>query len=106
MSLRDKLMKAATFAVAEERGRVLWCVDQVLIELRAKLNTKLLSSVQLEAIRLKIRIADAVCMELRRAIVSGVRPPASPKAVQAGVTGQADVADTFPQPVKPAGPEV
>ena len=72
--MRDKLLKAAAFAVTEERGRVLWCIDQVLAELKAKVNTKLLSAVQLHAVELKFKIAEAVAAELRRAIVSGARP--------------------------------
>lgn len=78
MSLRAKMIavaeKAAAEAVMNERCRCLWCIDQVLIELRKKLDQKLLSTIQLEAAKMKYRIAEAVAVELRRAIVSGVRP--------------------------------
>jgi hypothetical protein len=98
MSMRDKLMKAASFAVTEERGRVLWCIEQVLKELKGKLDKKLLTNVQMHAVELKIRIAEAVCMELRRAIVSGVRP--SGPATAPGVTGQPGPA-ALPSPSGP-----
>lgn len=105
MSMRDKLLaaanQAAIEATANERGRCLWCLGQVMSELQTKLNAKLLSSVELEAAKMKLKIANAVCMELRRAIVSGVRPaPAG-----SGETGQTGPADTSPRPVPPAGIE-
>jgi hypothetical protein len=98
VSLRQKLLQAANAAAVEattnERARALWCLDQVLIELRQRVSQKLLSTVQLEAATMKLKIAGAVCMELRRAIVSGVRPPSPPPATEVaqsatgGVTGQ------------------
>ena len=101
MSMRDKLLKAASFAVTEERGRVLWCIDQVIVELKGKLNKAILSTVQIEAAKMKLKIAEAVCIELRRAVVSGVRPlNGANKEVrtvdESGVTGQADPAGFSP----------
>ena len=80
MSLRNKLIAAAEFAVKEERGRCLWCVDQVLNELRAKLSKKLMSEAQLHVARTKFQMAEAVGIELRRAIVSGARPSGQGKS--------------------------
>lgn len=78
MSLHAKLHAAASAAAAEaaaiERGRCLWCVDQVIKDLKIKLRGKLLTEIELHAANMKIKIADAFCGELRRAIVSGIRP--------------------------------
>lgn len=89
--MEAKLRAAATAAAQEatvnERARCLWCIDSVIAELKTKLGRKLLSTVELEAARMKLRIAEGVATAARRAIVSGVRPsPASPPA--GGVTGQ------------------
>lgn len=105
MSMQQKLQAAAGAAALEamtnERGRALWCLDQVLTELRAKVNQKLLSHVQLEAAKMKLKIAEAVCMELRRAIVSGVRPSRAvsargepAEAAQGGQRGGTGAADS------------
>lgn len=104
MSMEAKLRAAATAAAQEatinERGRVLWCIDSVMAELRAKLGKKLLSPVELQAVSMKLRIAEGVCMELRRAVVSGVRPsgPAtgSGQPAPGGVTGQTGTAGFLP----------
>lgn len=78
MSMRAKLLAAAQAAATEattnERARCLWCTEQVLKELKSKLDRKLLTTIQVHAVELKIRIAEAVSQELRRAIISGARP--------------------------------
>jgi hypothetical protein len=102
--MEAKLRAAATAAAVEsttnERARCLWCIDQVIAELRTKLQGKLLSTVQIEAAKMKLRIAEAVCMELRRAIVSGVRPSLAP--AQQGVTGQPGTAGFSPPSAPPS----
>lgn len=75
MSMRDKLLAAARVAATEERARCLWCADQVLRELEQKLSGKfLLTAMHEQGAKIKLQIARAVVSELRRAIVSGVRP--------------------------------
>jgi hypothetical protein len=69
-----------------ERGRCLWCLDEVIRELETKVGGKLLSEAQLHAAQVKLQIARAVCVELRRAVISGVRPPGGP-----GRSGAADL---------------
>ena len=91
MGMREKLkaaaMQAAVEAMTTERGRCLWCVDQVIAELKGKLEKKLLSEAQLHIARTKFKIAEAVGIELRRAIVSGARPQGGP----GGTTGTAGI---------------
>lgn len=77
--MRDKLLEAAKIAALEattnERARCLWCAEEVVRELEAKLDKKfLLSAAHEHAAKAKLQIAKAVVAELRRAIVSGVRP--------------------------------
>lgn len=109
MSLRDKLLAAGRVAALEERARCLWCAEQVIAELEAKLRGKLLGTAELHASDLKLKIARAVVSELRRAIVSGVRPASSPvgpassevavPASEAGETGQAGATGFSPERV-------
>lgn len=93
MSLQKKLKDVATAAAIEattnERARCLWCVDQVIEELKTKLQTKLLGSAELHVAQTKYKIACAVSYELRRAIVSGIRPPGGQ-----GASGVADLSPT------------
>lgn len=91
MSMRAKLLDAARVAVLEERARCLWCADQIVAQLQAKLRGKLLGSAQLHNAELKLKIAKAVVNEVRRAIVGGARPPG-----EGGVTGQTGTADFSP----------
>lgn len=90
MSLQKKLKDVATAAAIEattvERGRCLWCVDQVIEELRRSLQKKLLGTAELHVAQTKFKIANAVAGELRRAIVSGVRPPGGPGGATESVT--------------------
>lgn len=79
MGMREKLLAAAQAAATEattnERARCLWCADEVVRELREKISKKfLLSAAHEHAAKAKLQIAEAVVRELRRAIVSGVRP--------------------------------
>lgn len=75
MSMRDKLLAAARVAATEERARCLWCADKIVRELRVKLDKKILrSAAEDQLAKVKLSIAEAVVRELRRAIISGVRP--------------------------------
>lgn len=79
MSMRAKLLAAAQAAATEattnERARCLWCADEVVRELREKFSKKfLLSAAHEQAAKVKLQIAEAVVVELRRAIISGARP--------------------------------
>lgn len=78
-SFRDQLIaavrKAAIEATTNERARCLWCAEEVVRELGEKLSKKfLLSAAHEQAAKVKLQIARAVVVELRRAIISGVRP--------------------------------
>lgn len=80
--MRDKLLEAARIgaqeATATERGRCLWCADEVVRELEAKMAKKILRSATEEQLaKVKVQIARGVVSELRRAIISGVRPAAA-----------------------------
>jgi hypothetical protein len=93
MSLKNKMHELATKAAQEgalrERARCLWCAEQVVARVEAKLENKLLmSAVEEQGRQIKMHIARAVVSELRRAIVSGIRPPAGP-----GEGGAADLSD-------------
>lgn len=99
MSMEAKLRAAATAAAQEaalnERARCLWCLDEIIRELKIGASKKLMSTIELEAAKMKVRIAEGVATAARRAIVSGVRPsPASPPA--GGVTGQPGTAGFIP----------
>lgn len=100
MSLENKLRAAATIAAREamlnERGRCLWCIDEVIRELKQKLAARVLTPIQLQSATMKLKIAEGAGMSIRRAIASGVRPPIVMSDVQGGVTGQPDPADSSP----------
>lgn len=76
--LRAAAEAAAQESALNERARCLWCADEVVRELREKISKKfLLSAAHEHAAKAKLQIAEAVVRELRRAIISGVRPPPS-----------------------------
>ena len=78
MSLQKKFeavaLEAAREAMMRERGRVLWCIDQLLRELHGRMRQKLLSQAQLHALNVKWKIVAAFRLQLRRAIISGLSP--------------------------------
>lgn len=75
MSMQKKLEAAAYEAVILERARCLWCVDQVVAELKAQLDTKLLASTaEIHGRQLKFNIARALAVQVRATIASGVGP--------------------------------
>lgn len=74
MSLRNKLMQAAAVAVTEERGRVLWILDDIERELREQINDKILTPGQVHVAKTKMRMFIALNQKVRRAIISNARP--------------------------------
>lgn len=95
-SFRDQLIEAARKAAVEattnERARCLWAADQVIKELEVKVERKIFATtVEIEAAKMKLKIARAVVVELRRAIVSGARPPGvRGEPGPAGISAEAD----------------
>lgn len=75
MGFREKLIKAAEFAVKEERGRILWLIETMETEIRLRIGQKLVSDAELHALNVKLQLFKAFTTQLRRGIVSGVRPP-------------------------------
>lgn len=61
-------------AVLNERGRCLWCCDQVLAELRAGLQTKILVESEIHVVKVKVKLAEAIIAKIRRAVVAGAKP--------------------------------
>ncbi|GBE23835.1 hypothetical protein BMS3Bbin02_00100 [bacterium BMS3Bbin02] len=74
MSLRNKLMQAAAVAVTEERGRVLWILDDIERELRETINDKILTPGQVHVAKTKMRMFVALNQKVRRAIISNAQP--------------------------------
>lgn len=73
--LRDAALAAAIEATTNERARCLWCIDVIIEGLKKGLSQKLFESATIEQLRkVKLQIAEALGMEVRRAIVSGARP--------------------------------
>lgn len=75
MSMRKKLLEAASFAVEQERGRVLWLIDQIGLELERGTQDKLLTEAQLHATKVRLQIFRALAVKLKRGVISGVQPP-------------------------------
>lgn len=74
MSLRNKLMQVAAVAVTEERGRVLWILDDIERELREQIDDKIMTPEQVHVSQTKLRIFIALNQKVRRAIISNARP--------------------------------
>jgi hypothetical protein len=64
-------------AVVRERARCLWCLDELMKEVRSSLNTKVLEESKIHLIKVKVGIAQVVCDRARRMIVSGTKPKES-----------------------------
>ena len=74
MSLRNKLMQAAAVAVTEERGRVLWILDDITRELQEGVNETIMTPGQVHVAKTKLRMFVALTQKVRRAIISNARP--------------------------------
>lgn len=75
MTLRKKLEAALVRGVQEERGRVLWLINQLEENLKADIQKKLLIEAQRHTAMVKLKIFQTITSQLRRAIVSNVQPP-------------------------------
>lgn len=64
-------------AVARERARCLWCLDELMKEVRKSLDNKILEESKIHLIKVKVAIAQGVCDRARRMIVSGAKPKES-----------------------------
>lgn len=78
MSLKNKIaqaaMAAATEAVARERARCLWLLDQIIEKLEFDVSQKILIESQRHATEVKLQLAKAIVLQAKRAITSGFRP--------------------------------
>jgi hypothetical protein len=72
--LREKLAKAMVKATELERARALSCLDHYIEDLNKQFKRKLLIETERHTIETKMRIAQAICRDLRFMIVSGRRP--------------------------------
>jgi hypothetical protein len=61
-------------ATVRERGRCLWVLDQIMVELKSELDRKLLIESERHVIEVKVKLARAIVAKARRGIVSGARP--------------------------------
>ena len=75
MKARDQEVREA---VLQERGRCLWCLDEIQRELQAQLSRKLLVESERHVIQVKVKLAGAIIAKARRAIVAGARPKGAP----------------------------
>lgn len=79
MKARDQEVREA---VLQERGRCLWVLDQILVELKQELDRKLLIERERHVIGVKVKLARAIVAKARRGIVSGAKPKsAAPDAL-------------------------
>lgn len=74
MSFRKKMLAAARCAVVEERGRVLWVLDEIETGLVKDFNKKILAESQRHAAEVKLQIFRSLCAHVRKGIISGVQP--------------------------------
>ena len=72
--MREAMTRAATEAVQRERGRCLWLLDALLDGIKLELGAKLLIEQQRHLIATKLKIAQVVVSQIKRAIVSDMRP--------------------------------
>lgn len=61
-------------AVARERARCLWCLDQILVDLQRELDKKLLIESKRYVIEVRVKLARAIVLMARRGILTGVEP--------------------------------
>ena len=71
MKARDEEIRKA---VEQERARCLWCLDQLMKELRKDLDKKILEEHKIHLIKVKVQIAQAIVTKARRMIMAAVEP--------------------------------
>ncbi len=74
MSMRAKLAQAMVKATEIERGRVLWCIDQVTEDLKADLEKKILIETERHLVETKIKIFRVLSQLVKMRIFSGAVP--------------------------------
>ena len=81
MSIAKKIQRAAeiaaTEAVARERARCLYVLDQLVQHVDEDLKKKLLIESQRHAVQVKQQICHVVVNQAKRGIISGLRPTVS-----------------------------
>ena len=79
MSLQKKLnaaaVAAATEAVQVERGRCLWILDCMMKAVEGAVKDKIMTEAMQHAATVKVSLAKGIVAEVRRGIISGLRPP-------------------------------
>jgi hypothetical protein len=72
--LRNAATAAATEAVHRERARCLWLCQALIDQLVKEVDAKVLMEQEHRGAQLKLRIARALILQLKRGIVAGMRP--------------------------------
>lgn len=90
MSLEDKIKRAALAAAQDatmtERGRCLWVLDDLIKQLEADVERKLLMEQQRHTAQVKLQLAKGIVAAANRGIVSGARPPKATPPSEKGPT--------------------
>lgn len=73
--LRIGIERAAKEAMERERGRCLWVLDDLINQLQADFDKKILVEQQRHLAETKLRLARSVVGLAKRGVVSGARPP-------------------------------
>lgn len=79
MSFNKKLDAAYEQGVLNERGRILWIMDDERTSLRAGLMKVILVEQQRHVMQTKIRLAVAIFEKLKMRMMAGDEPPSKPK---------------------------
>lgn len=91
-SWQDRMTQAATFAASEalhsERARCLWILDDLITQLQADFDRKILIEAQRHLAETKLKLARVIVDTAKRGIISGVRPPVPSKL------GESDAKET------------
>lgn len=73
--LRIAMERAVKEAVERERGRCLWVLDDLIVQLQADFDRKILIEQQRHMAETKLRLARSIVGLAKRGVVSGARPP-------------------------------
>ncbi len=95
MSLKKKLeevaIRAATEAVQNEKARCLWLMDCMLKAAKDGLNIKLLPDSIRHIAETKLEMIESVVQQIRRGIITGVRPPTKFSVLRQPVMDQGEM---------------
>lgn len=67
--------RAAKEAMERERGRCLWVLDDLIVQLQADFDKKILVEQQRHLAETKLKLARSIVGLAKRGVVSGARPP-------------------------------